>query len=526
MLRAADCALSDKEAEKFLQLLGLDPTNEYSLSDCQKAFRKQARTVHPDQVSALGDKDKTKLYESKFSAVNDAHSRICKWFEWRKQGGVSDPKISAGAYTDTPFVAGTAWNPDDYRNGSSENKTASFSMPVKKETLSVNQIMKHVIARPTADTSAYVPIDSSTSNVAIERTITATWLQPCGVCRGSGLKSIKTAMAPVRICETCSGTGDCGLHPLAPRRCDRCAGLGHVISPWLQCETCQGSAYETRKTKYVLVVPRGHDLRQKIVVKGLGNRLVGSDRNGDLYITIVLPSGSASGAEFTSGDWTRVPDKRHGSGAGAGAGSGSGLGQDGDYRDMYETKAAASASTASASGHGIKRKWDADESSKETTEPPPSKKRRVAADFQSVTSALGPNDILLQFEVSLRDALFGFCAAFRHPADSDKQVTLAWVPGKQRGVDAPENLSDFTLRFAQCGKRMFERDATDKDRGDYYLCIKVRTPSIEDLDKVHVRPRDVNASLATMLERVLDAGDTRIPENRSIQPVIGTLVLV
>lgn len=105
----------------------------------------------------------------------------------------------------------------------------------------------------------------------------------CESCRGSGMRG----GAPRPTCPTCRGSGQVryqqGLFSIG-RTCSHCRGEGTVVSD--PCGTCRGSGVREVRQKVRVQIPPGVDSGSRLKLRGEGAPGPGGGPLGDLYVVL------------------------------------------------------------------------------------------------------------------------------------------------------------------------------------------------------------------------------------------------
>ncbi|HEY7150111.1 MAG TPA: molecular chaperone DnaJ [Solirubrobacterales bacterium] len=233
-----------------------------SADEIKKAYRKLARTYHPDRNP--GDDQA----EERFKEVQEAYDTLSdpkKRSEYDSGGmfsGFGPRGFGGGGFTsDLGDIFSTVFG---RRGGPREGPARGRDLETEVQ-LSFEQAMDGAEVRVT------VPKQAS-----------------CATCGGTGAKP---GTSPT-VCPRCHGRGidseSQGFFSIS-QPCPRCGGRGEVIeSP---CETCGGSGLTMQRKRYRVKVPPGVRDGSRVRVAGKGEDGPRGGAPGDLYVvTRVSPS--------------------------------------------------------------------------------------------------------------------------------------------------------------------------------------------------------------------------------------------
>jgi molecular chaperone DnaJ len=233
--------------------------------EIKKAYRKLARTYHPD--ANPGDKDA----EERFKQVQEAYS-VLSDSEKRKQydaGGM----FGGGGFRFDPSAFRT--NVGSFGDilsdlfGRSGGPGAPGRQPGRDLETEVHLSFPQAVNG--TEISVNVPVEAE-----------------CPTCHGSGAKPGTSA----KTCPRCNGRGleteGQGMFSIS-QPCSQCGGRGIVIEE--PCPTCAGSGLTHQVKRYRVKVPAGVREGSRIRLGGKGEPGLGGGPPGDLYVvTHVAPS--------------------------------------------------------------------------------------------------------------------------------------------------------------------------------------------------------------------------------------------
>lgn len=249
----------------YYEVLGVK--KDASDDEIKKAFRKQAKTCHPDLHP--GDKEA----EARFKEINEANEVLTdpqKRARYDQFGHAAFDQTS-GAYQGggNPFQGGFG---DIFETffGGGFGGGAQRNGPMQGD-----------------DLKYHLTISFEDAAFGVKREITIQREENCASCSGSGAKP---GTSPER-CTTCNGTGQVRVQQntmfgafSAVRTCDACRGAGQLIKE--PCLDCRGSGRIRKSTKILVNVPAGIDDGQTISIRGEGEAGYRGGPKGDLYVLI------------------------------------------------------------------------------------------------------------------------------------------------------------------------------------------------------------------------------------------------
>ena len=261
----------------YYEALGL--SKGASEEEIKKAFRQQAKKLHPDVNP--GDKNA----EARFKEVNEAYEVLSdadKKARYDQYGHAGvDPNFGAGGGYGGGFSGfggfggGMDFDLGDlfgsiFGGGGSAGR--SRNAPKKGERIRAD-------ATITFEEAAF----------GCEKDINVMRVETCADCAGSGSKKGTTA----EKCANCSGRGTVTAQQRTPfgvmqstAECPKCGGRGKII---LQpCETCRGLGLVRRNRSIKVSFPAGIDNGQTISMRGQGSAGANGGEAGDLFVTVAV----------------------------------------------------------------------------------------------------------------------------------------------------------------------------------------------------------------------------------------------
>ena len=269
----------------YYEVLGV---NKNATDDeLKKAYRKLAKKYHPD-----ANPDNKKEAEAKFKEVNEAYETLSDPQKRRMydQFGPDGPQGFNGA--GGPFGGGNGYYSytssgfDGFGDfGDLGDIFSSFFGGGFGGGRSSSR--KQNGPRKGADLNIHIDITFEQAFLGVEKEITITRNEECGVCHGTGAKP---GTSPIK-CPTCHGTGQVTQvqntilgQMQTTRTCSACHGTGEIINE--PCENCRGKGTVRKQPKIKVKIPAGIDDNQTVVLRGEGEPGKKGGAKGDLYITV------------------------------------------------------------------------------------------------------------------------------------------------------------------------------------------------------------------------------------------------
>ena len=250
----------------YYEVLGVD--KNASDADIKSAFRKKAKTCHPD----LHPGDAAK--EAEFKELNEAYEILSdpeKRSKYDQFGHAAfDPAMGGG----NPFTGATGFDGfgDIFSTifGGFGGQTQSRNAPMTGDDIRYN-----------------LTLSFEEAAFGTEKEISVTREEVCDVCGGTGARP---GTQPQR-CQTCKGTGQVRMQQntlfgatTITRPCSACRGTGKIISE--PCAECRGKGRVRRLKRLSLKIPAGIDDGQTINMRNEGDAGYKGGPRGNLYVTI------------------------------------------------------------------------------------------------------------------------------------------------------------------------------------------------------------------------------------------------
>lgn len=226
----------------YYSILGV--SKNASKSEIKSAYRKLARSYHPDVNKEPGAEQKFKEISNAYEVLSDDEKRSL--YDKYGEAGLKGAGVGSG----------------DFSNRPTQGDDESYSLVLNfKEAV-----------------------------FGVEKEIEITRLEACTTCEGSGAKP---GTKPTK-CNTCGGQGQVVSSARTPlgifqqvTTCSTCNGSGESSTP---CNTCGGDGRVRRAKKISLKVPAGVDSGSRLRVRSEGNAGRRGGQPGDLYVFIEVLS--------------------------------------------------------------------------------------------------------------------------------------------------------------------------------------------------------------------------------------------
>ncbi|HVV77684.1 MAG TPA: molecular chaperone DnaJ [Mycobacteriales bacterium] len=256
----------------------LGVSKDASAADIKKAYRKLARTHHPD--TNAGDakaEEKFKEISEAYDVLSDATKRK-EYDEARAMfagGGFRMPPPGAGGYGGAAtFDLGDLFGGGGAGSGGLGDILGGLFGGGRS---------RGPVPRRGADVEAEVTLSFNDAASGVTVPLTISGPHTCPTCRGSGAKP-GTA---TRVCPRCSGTGMSSTNQggfAFAEPCRDCRGRGLLVDD--PCPTCSGSGEAITSRTLRARIPAGVGDGQKIRLKGKGEAGERGGPAGDLLVTV------------------------------------------------------------------------------------------------------------------------------------------------------------------------------------------------------------------------------------------------
>jgi molecular chaperone DnaJ len=244
----------------YYEILGVERSVEQA--GIKKAFRRLARSVHPD-VSDEPDA------EERFREVVEAYEVLSKPETRQLYDRYGHAGLRSGGFTPTSFDFGdlsdlfSAFFGDDLFGVAGRGRARG------------------------ADVAAQIEIDLAEAASGVTREIPFPVTVACATCQGSGAEP----GTELSQCPACAGAGHVEHVSrtvfgefVRRQTCSRCGGAGRVIE--YPCAQCEGSGRVVEEKTLEVDIPPGIHDGQQIRVAGEGHAGALGGRAGDVYVLV------------------------------------------------------------------------------------------------------------------------------------------------------------------------------------------------------------------------------------------------
>lgn len=252
----------------YYEILGV--SKDASKDEIKSAFRRKARTLHPDVNKAPDAEEKFKELGKAYETLMDDNKRAT----YDRYG--EDGLKNAGFDTNGPFAGGFGDLNDIFNSffggmgGFGFGGRPDPNAPVEGDDLRLD-----------------IEIDFEKAVFGCEKEIKFDHLELCPSCGGTGAEK----GSKPETCPTCHGTGQVQQVMRTPLgsiaqivTCPDCHGAGKKISK--PCKDCKGQRKIQKEKKINIKIPAGVDNMSKIRVSHEGDAGTNGGPAGDLYVVL------------------------------------------------------------------------------------------------------------------------------------------------------------------------------------------------------------------------------------------------
>jgi molecular chaperone DnaJ len=252
----------------YYEILGV--SKDASKDEIKSAFRRKARTLHPDVNKAPDAEEKFKELGKAYETLMDDNKRAT----YDRYG--EDGLKNAGFDTNGPFAGGFGDLNDIFNSffggmgGFGFGGRPDPNAPVEGDDLRLD-----------------IEIDFEQAVFGCEKEIKFDHLELCQSCGGTGAEK----GSKPETCPTCHGTGQVQQVMRTPLgsiaqivTCPDCHGAGKKISK--PCKDCKGQGKIQKEKKINIKIPAGVDNMSKIRVSREGDAGTNGGPAGDLYVVL------------------------------------------------------------------------------------------------------------------------------------------------------------------------------------------------------------------------------------------------
>ncbi|KAI3770183.1 hypothetical protein L6452_01307 [Arctium lappa] len=252
----------------FYSVLGV--SQNASKAEIKSAYRKLARSYHPDVNKEPGAEQRFKDISNAYEVLSDDDKRSI--YDRYGEAGLKGAGMGTGDFSN-PFDIFESLFDMGGMGGMGMGGRASRNMATEGEDQGYNLVLNFKEAV-----------------FGVEKEIEITKLDSCGTCNGSGAKP---GTSPSK-CRTCGGQGQVISSARTPlgvfqqvTTCSSCGGSGEISTP---CNTCNGDGRVRKSKRISLKVPAGVDSGSRLRVRSEGNAGRRGGPPGDLIVMIdVIP---------------------------------------------------------------------------------------------------------------------------------------------------------------------------------------------------------------------------------------------
>ncbi|GJT89755.1 chaperone protein DnaJ A7A, chloroplastic-like protein, partial [Tanacetum coccineum] len=238
-----------------------------SVNSCS-AYRKLARSYHPDVNKEPGAEQKFKDISNAYEVLSDDDKRSI--YDRYGEAGLKGAGMGNGDFSNPFDIFESIF---DMGGMGGMGGRSSRNMATEGEDQGYSMVL-----------------DFKEAVFGVEKEIEITKLDNCGTCNGSGAKPGTT---PSR-CSPCGGQGQVISSARTPlgvfqqvSTCSSCGGSGEISTP---CNTCKGDGRVKKSKRISLKVPAGVDSGSRLRVRSEGNAGRRGGPPGDLFVMIdVIP---------------------------------------------------------------------------------------------------------------------------------------------------------------------------------------------------------------------------------------------
>jgi molecular chaperone DnaJ len=244
----------------------LEVSRSASVEEIKKAYRKKALQYHPDRNP--GDK----AAEEKFKEATDCYAILSDssarkkydqfgWAAFEQQSGAG----GFGDFSGFEDIFGDLFGAFFGNQGGGSSRRSR--------------------GRAGRDLRYDLTIEFEEAVFGTEKEINLSRNVSCDTCKGSGAK----AGSSPETCSQCRGSGQVGIQQgffTISRTCSQCQGSGQVIRD--PCGTCRGSGLKPVQGSLKVKIPAGIDQGQRLKLRGEGEAGSHGGPAGDLYVQIAI----------------------------------------------------------------------------------------------------------------------------------------------------------------------------------------------------------------------------------------------
>ncbi|WP_205696001.1 molecular chaperone DnaJ [Conexibacter sp. SYSU D00693] len=252
------------------EVLGVD--KKASQEDIKRAYRKLARTYHPDRNPGdASAEERFKEVQAAYDLVGDAEKR--KKFD---RGGLFGPGGVGGQGFPGGF-GGAGGGPDV--GGFGDILSNLFGQATGRAGGGAGARTPRAERGADLEASVSISFEQAMEGTQVPLSVDSQAL--CGTCHGTGAKP---GTSP-KVCPRCQGRGvesqGQGLFSIS-QPCGRCKGSGTIIED--PCPTCAGSGHVRKTKRYRVNIPAGVKDGSRVRLAGKGEPGRNGGPPGDLFV--------------------------------------------------------------------------------------------------------------------------------------------------------------------------------------------------------------------------------------------------
>ncbi|XP_043719483.1 chaperone protein dnaJ A6, chloroplastic-like isoform X1 [Telopea speciosissima] len=253
----------------YYSVLGV--SRNASKPEIKSAYRKLARSFHPDVNKEPGAEQKFKEISNAYEVLSDDEKRSL--YDKYGEAGLKGAGMGTGDFSNPFDLFESLFEGMGGMGGMGMGGRGSRSRAVDGNDQIYNLVLNFKEAI-----------------FGVEKEIEITRLESCGTCSGSGAKPGTKSTK----CSTCGGQGQVVSSARTPlgvfqqvMTCSACEGTGETFTP---CDTCGGDGRVRRTKRISLKVPPGVDSGSRLRVRSEGDAGRRGGAPGDLFVVLeVLP---------------------------------------------------------------------------------------------------------------------------------------------------------------------------------------------------------------------------------------------
>jgi molecular chaperone DnaJ len=263
----------------YYKVLGV--SKDASTADIKKAYRKLARTHHPD-ANKGGSEERFKEISEAYDVLSDDKRRK-EYDEARALFGSGGFRMPGGATG--PGSGGFSFDLGDLFGGGAGAGGAGGGLGDVLGGIFGQRRAGPAGRQPRrgADVETEVNLSFSDAIEGVTVTLPLTTAEPCRDCSGTGARKGTTP----RVCPDCVGTGQVSRNAggfAISEPCRTCRGRGLIVDD--PCPTCGGSGRAKSTRTIQARIPAGVRDGQRIRLKGKGAPGERGGPTGDLYVLV------------------------------------------------------------------------------------------------------------------------------------------------------------------------------------------------------------------------------------------------